>query len=66
MKPTKVAIGDTFIAQKGEGDTSFCPFEILLVNSAGDEGRLEIPRKSLEIPPTEDSGGLAIRQSVVL
>src|SRR5215472_2498367 len=47
--------------------------------SCGSEGRhprppsphcraesIEIPRKSVEIPPTEDSCGLAVRQSVVL
>src|SRR5260370_38911684 len=36
-KPAKVALGDTFIARKGEGDTSSGPSETLLVNSAGDE-----------------------------
>jgi hypothetical protein len=37
MKPWKVAIRDTFVARKGEGDTRFCPSEILLVIFADNE-----------------------------
>src|SRR5258708_36621659 len=63
-KPAKVAIGDTFIARKGEGDTSSRPFETLLINSDGDEAStrtgLEAVGAAFTEPHALQGGGLAI------